>query len=56
MAALLVVAIDRPMSPPRALPCEKIYPFYFVPLFLIHDASRFTEGKGYLDIKRGFSP
>jgi hypothetical protein len=37
MAALLVVAIDRTMSPPRALPCEKIHPFYFVPLFLIHD-------------------
>jgi hypothetical protein len=28
MAALLVVAIVRAMSPPRALPCEKIYPFY----------------------------
>jgi len=28
MAALLVVAIVRAMSPPRALPCEKIHPFY----------------------------
>jgi len=37
MAALLVVAIDRTMSPPRVLPREKIHPFYPVPLFLIHD-------------------
>jgi hypothetical protein len=27
MAALLVVAIELAMSP-RALPCEKIHPFY----------------------------
>ncbi|OYW24397.1 MAG: hypothetical protein B7Z49_03025, partial [Hydrogenophilales bacterium 12-63-5] len=39
MATLLVVAIDRTMSPPHALPCEKIHPFHFVPLFLIHDTS-----------------
>gem|GEM_PF-3294632 len=35
MAALLVVAIVRAMSPSRALPCEKIHPFYLVPLFMI---------------------
>jgi hypothetical protein len=28
MAALLVVAIEPAMSPPRALPREKIHPFY----------------------------
>jgi hypothetical protein len=28
MAALLVVAIEPAMPPPRALPCEKIHPFY----------------------------
>jgi hypothetical protein len=28
MAALLVVAIVRAMSPPRALPCGKIHPFH----------------------------
>ena len=27
------------MSPHRALPCEKIHPFHYVPLFLIHDTS-----------------
>ena len=36
MAALLVVAIESTMSPPRALPCEKIHPFYLVPIFMIH--------------------
>ncbi|MGK2950761.1 MAG: hypothetical protein ACSLEZ_00060, partial [Thiobacillus sp.] len=50
MAALLVVAIEPAMSPPRAscaqagrpsgMPCEKIHPFYPVPLFMIHDTSR----------------
>jgi hypothetical protein len=39
MAALLVVAIVKAMPPPRALPCEKIHPFYLVPLFLIQDTS-----------------
>jgi len=41
MAALLVVAIEQAMSPPRALPHEKIHPFHFVSLFLIHDTRVF---------------
>ena len=40
MAALLVVAIGHAMSPPRALSCEKIHPFHYVPLFLGRDTSR----------------
>ena len=33
MAALLVVAIVPAMTPPHALPCEKIPPFYLFPYF-----------------------
>jgi hypothetical protein len=32
---LLVVAIVRAMSPPRALPCEKIHPFYLFRYFCV---------------------
>ena len=38
-AALLVVAIAPTMSPPSALPREKIHSFYLVPPFMIHDTS-----------------
>ena len=56
MAALLVVAIVPAMSPPRALPCEKIHPFHpkstssgahFVPLFLSHSTSRLLRKLRY---------
>ena len=33
MAALLVVAIVPAMTPPHALPCEKIPPFFCFPLW-----------------------
>ena len=35
MAALLVVAIGYAMSPHRALPCEKIHPFYLHRYFCV---------------------
>ena len=35
MAALLVVAIGSAMSPPRALPYEKIHPFYLHRYFCV---------------------
>ena len=36
MAALLLVVIVPAMAPARAMPCERIHPFHFVPLFRKH--------------------
>jgi len=46
MAALLVVAIEPAMSPPRALPREKIRPFHPVTLF-----RKQTTTSGLSDLK-----
>ena len=35
MASLLVVAIGHAMTPPRALPCEKIHPFHLHRYFCV---------------------
>ena len=35
MASLLIVAIGHAMTPPRALPCEKIHPFHLYRYFCV---------------------
>ena len=51
MAALLVVAIGHAMTPPRALPCEKIHPFHSHRYFCVVTLEGKIAGSG--DIKTG---